>query len=219
MRKLALGSFGAALAMFLWGVAFWMCPLPYRSLQRLPDTSDAGEALLAHFPKSGTYMIPGRDELPERRKDLHERGPIGMLHLQRRGQPVLGIVHLQGFLHLGLSGLLIAWLVRLAEASLSTFRSQVKFALLTGITCAVFADATQPVWFLHPGLWHAVLGVYHATAFFLGSLMAMSLLIDVPTPLSRFRLRRPSAAEPETAERRPPIPESPAAPPPAERGA
>ena len=77
MGKNILGVILAALAMFTWGFIYWgASPLPYQSWKHTNDDEAAGQALLEHFPESGTYYLPGFQN--DEKTTLHassKRGP------------------------------------------------------------------------------------------------------------------------------------------------
>lgn len=57
--KRPLAILAAAIAVFLWGFAFWgATALPYQTLQTAADDSAAQAALREYFPANGVYAVP-----------------------------------------------------------------------------------------------------------------------------------------------------------------
>ena len=177
MTKLTLGTLVATLAMFVWGAAFWMSPLPYSVLGKTADDAAAGQALLDHFPVDATYVIPGMYNEADKLTALHRAGPLAMVHLQRGGGEVMApSVLVVGFLQELVTVLLIATLLTLASSSLPTYVARVRFVTLAGIAAAVFADLGAPIWWRHPWPFHLVSAIYTVTAWFVAGLVLAAFL-------------------------------------------
>jgi hypothetical protein len=61
MLRLIAGSFCVALVLWVWSTVFYVIsPIPYMTMSKTADDLAAGQALLEHFPETGTYILPGR---------------------------------------------------------------------------------------------------------------------------------------------------------------
>ena len=90
VKRIILGIVLATIVCYFWGFLYWgLNPLPYRSWNQTPDDEAAGQALLEHFPETGTYFIPSMQLDEETLTRLHEAGPIGFVHIMREGKPVM----------------------------------------------------------------------------------------------------------------------------------
>jgi hypothetical protein len=142
-----------------------MSPWPYSALQQTLDDDSAGETLLEHFPKTGTYIIPGiyNDEATHDR--LHNRGPIATVHILREGRAVMeGSVFLFGFLHELITVILIALLMKMVIPALQSYRNRLGFVTLAGVASAFFTNVGNPVWWYHPWGWYFFTATYDVSA-------------------------------------------------------
>lgn len=88
MLRLLTGALAVTVVSWLWSVAFYvLSPVPYWTMSRTLDDRAAAAALLAQFPESGTYILPGRFSSPEVRAELRANGPVATVYLQREGRP------------------------------------------------------------------------------------------------------------------------------------
>jgi len=61
MSRLFVGAFAVAVVLWAWSTLFYVVsPIPYYTMSQTNDDIAAGEALLEHFPETGTYILPGR---------------------------------------------------------------------------------------------------------------------------------------------------------------
>lgn len=172
MKKVVVGSLLAAVAMFVWGAAYWMNPLPYAAAQRSADDRAAGQVLLQHFPNSGTYILPGLHHEPQTLAELHQRGPIAVIHLQRRGRPMMAAsVFISGFLHYWITTLLIALLLSRALPALARYWTRVGFVAVAGLAAAFFTNVGHSIWWYQPWGWSLVTGIYDVTAWVVAGLV------------------------------------------------
>ncbi len=90
MKRQIIGVALAAVAVYMWGFLYWgATTIPYAAGQATNDDAAAGQALLEHFPVSGTYYLPGLYNDEETRTKLSDAGPVGFVHIQREGRPVV----------------------------------------------------------------------------------------------------------------------------------
>jgi hypothetical protein len=181
MTKLTLGTILATVALFVWGAVFWMNPLPYTYLERTSDDAQAGQALLAHFPRTGTYILPGPHHEEATLKRLHEAGPLAMVHVVKQGRPLMaGSTFALGFLQELVVVMLIGALLHLARNSLTRYVARVRFVTVAGIAAAVFSDFGAPIWWNHPWPFHLVSAIYAVTGWFVVGLVLAAFIRPRP---------------------------------------
>lgn len=182
MSRYLLGTFLAALAMFIWGAVFWISPFPYRCFATANPDAAAGAALLKYFPESGTYLIPGLQHDEATLKALREKGPLATVHIRTTGAPAMEAkTFVLGLVHYWVSTLLAAFLaVRAVPAVSVSFGKRLWFFVLIGVLVAVFTDLAVPIWWLQPWPYHLVNAVYHASAWLVGGLVLASAIKPRP---------------------------------------
>jgi hypothetical protein len=181
MTKLTLGAVLATVALFLWGAVFWMNPLPYTYLEKTADDALAGQALLGHFPRTGTYMVPGPHNEPDALQRLHEAGPLAMVHVVKEGRPLMaGSTFALGFLQELVVVMLIGGLLHLARNGLTSYVVRVRFVTVAGIAAAVFSELGAPIWWNHPWPFHLVSAVYTVTGWFVVGLVLAAFIRPKP---------------------------------------
>jgi len=88
VRRLLLGALAVTAVSWIWSVGFYvLSPIPYWTVSRTLDDRAAGDALLKHFPESGTYILPGRDSGQEVRSEMRAKGPVATVYIYRDGRP------------------------------------------------------------------------------------------------------------------------------------
>jgi len=181
MKQLLLGSLLAAVALFIWGAIFWMSPISNSVLERARDDEAAGQALLEHFPESGTYVIPGERSDEGTFTRLHQAGPIATIHVRREGAPAMNPqVFVKGFLHGLLTCFLLGLMMKMALPGLPTYGLRVGFATLAALTAAVFLELGEVVWWYQPWGLHLVNLVWSATAGLIAGLVLAYFLRPSP---------------------------------------
>lgn len=184
MTRLTLGTLLATVALFVWGAVFWTNPLPYTRLEKTDDDAQAGAALLAHFPRTGTYIIPGPHNEATTLTRLHEAGPLAMVHLVREGRPVMsGATFGLGFLQELVVVMLVGGLLHMARPSLPTYVQRVRFVTLAGFAAVVFSELGAPIWWNHPWPFHIVSAVYGVTGWFVVGLVLAAFIRPKPAGL------------------------------------
>ena len=172
MSKLILGSFLAALAMFVFGAVFWMSPFPYAAFSKTADDQAAGQALLQHFPESGTYIVPGMYNEKSKLESLHAAGPIAFVNICREGGPVMDPKYLGlGFLQYFVVMLLTGSVLRKVGSALPSYGSRVWLVALIGVIVALLGDLALPVWWRAPWPFFVVMAAYTAVSATLGGLV------------------------------------------------
>lgn len=181
MTKLTFGTLLATVVLFFWGAIFWMSPLPYTWLEKTADDGLAGQALLSHFPRTGTYVIPGPHNPEATLQKLHEAGPLVMVHLVKEGRPMMaGSTFALGFLQELVVVMLVGGLLHLARNALTTYVARVRFVTVAGMAAAVFSELGAPIWWNHPWPLHLVSAVYAVVGWFLVGLVLAAFIRPKP---------------------------------------
>jgi hypothetical protein len=185
MKKFLLGPGLAALAIFIWGFAYWGAPhhLPYKLSGTVPDDVAAMEALGKIFPASGVYLLPnplkGDDAMA-----ANAKLGLAQLNLVKEAQPgfdpkvmVLGLAH-----SYVVCVLLTLMLTRLA-GSFHCYSSRVKFCAMLGLVVAVY-DYTMAVWWKQPVGWVTAGAFYNFISFVIAGLILAKFVAPkaVPAP-------------------------------------
>jgi len=166
----------AALASYLWGMVFWgFNPLPYTTWKHAVDDEAAGAAIAKHFPETGTYYFPGMYLEEEERTRLHERGPVGFVHVTaHEGRPIMdpSIMVLGFVLTLGVAAVL-AWLLRQAAPALPSYGRRVGFIAVAGFAASLAIHIGDHVWWLIAIEWKLYQAFYETVSWTLmGAVLA-----------------------------------------------
>lgn len=167
MKKFLLAPLLAAIAMFVFGAAFWMSPFPYKALTPVGDNVAAQAALAKIFPSTGTYLIPGPEVTDEKLiTEMMERGPIAEVHFVKEGHaPIDPMVFAQGFVHYFVVSFLLALFLSKLPASQSLgYACVVQLTTFIGLIGAVFICLTDPIWWHHPWGWKLFDALYSVLA-------------------------------------------------------
>lgn len=173
MTRYLVGTFLAALAMFIWGAVFWMNPITNGFFETPAGEAEVGAALLKHFPRDGTYFVPGPQKDEATQTALHEKGPLATIHIKTAGAPVMPPRTLiLGFVQLWVSTLLASFLaVRAVPAVSSAYGKRLWFFVLIGLLIAIYANFASPIWMNQPWTYHVVYATYHFSGWLLGGLV------------------------------------------------
>lgn len=172
MKKLLLGSFLAALAVFFFGAVFWMSPPAMNIFETTTQPEDFGKSLLAHLPTTGAYVYPGATGTAEERDAASRKGPIAIIHYHREGMPAMDPAQLvRGFLVIWVTMALLALLLQLAAPALPTYGSRVLLAVVAGLLVAANSDLGATVWWHHSPPFAATSAIYNLISFTLGGLI------------------------------------------------
>jgi len=146
MTRLLLGSFIAAVAVFMWGFVFYAAsPAMSKVVKGTPDDAAAQAAIRDHFPESGTYFVPSPDLPEDQLNTLHQAGPLALINVRSEGGPVMDpMVLTWGFIHEWIVCFLLGWL--LLRASLDSYGERVMFLTVAGFTAALFIDYGGAIW-------------------------------------------------------------------------
>lgn len=178
MTKNILAVLAAAVALYMWGFAFWGATmLPYRSFARAADDQAAQQALRQHFPSKGVYVVPGMHLPAEEFERLHQAGPVAMVTvMDADGGPVMDPAIMgMGFVHGAVVCVLLAWLLSWVGAGMA-FGEKVRLAVFAGVLIAVAAHLGDAVWWVHPWGWELVRSLYMVVGFAIaGAILAKML--------------------------------------------
>ena len=146
MLRMSIGIFLGAIAMYVFGMAYWMSGFPTGAMLSATDDAAAQTALAEYFPEPGSYFLPSPDLDEETRVALHEQGPVALVHVNT-GSPVMQAKTLVlGFVHDLLTVLLIAVLLRMVVSALGSYGQRVGFVFLAGVIAAVWVHGTNIIW-------------------------------------------------------------------------
>lgn len=158
MKPLALGSFLAAIAFFMWGFVFYMVTgAPTKVIKTAP--TDVGPELQQLFPDSGTYFVPGIAN-SEEAAELMARGPVAMVHIQKEGLTAMDpMLMLGGFLH-GWGYALLLGLLLQQICKKSQYGARVGFVTLAGFAGAFCSRVGDSIWWHKSWDWQLTETVY-----------------------------------------------------------
>lgn len=150
MKKLLLGSFLAALALFIWGFIYYgFSGIPYKFLG---DAGDVGPVLKASFPADGTYVIP--DPTAENMQELQKSGPIATVHIKRNGVENPMSMMGKGFIHGWIYCLLLAGLLKKISSD-KGYCSRVCFITMVATAGAFVSRFGDAIWWHQAWGWQA----------------------------------------------------------------
>jgi hypothetical protein len=172
----------AALAMFVFGAAFWMSPFPYKVLKRVADDAAAGESLAKIFPVTGSYIVPGPHLDPKQVEALMHRGPFVEVHFVREGLRMMEpFVLLKGYLHEFVLCLLITlMLVRLAPA-FGSWTARLRFCAMLGLIVAL-GHYARVIWWHHSIAWETMMALYDFLSLVIVGLVLGKMLTPKKSP-------------------------------------
>ena len=174
MKDLLLGSVIAAVALFMWGFVYWaVSPLPYTALKTVADDAAAGQALLEHFPQSGTYYLPDPTNSDvDEMNSLHRQGPVAMVDINVDGaEPASAGVLLAGFAHMLVTTLMISLLMRLTGNSLATYGDRVLFVFFAGVIVAFWTRISDVIWWGSGLPWQMYNAIYDVSAWLIAGMI------------------------------------------------
>ncbi len=157
MKKLLLGSFLAALALFFWGFIYYgISGIPYNFLDEPAET--APTSLNEAFPKDGVYLIPNPHA--EDRGGLMAEGPIALINIKRDGFTNHGGMMVSGFLHGWGYCLLLAFLLK-QICKKTSYAGRVGFVTLVAVSGAFLARFGDAIWWFYDWGWQLSSFAYH----------------------------------------------------------
>jgi len=174
MGKLLLASLVAALAMMAWAFLFWTTPIAGNLFGHPGPAEDLLRSALAALPESGAYFVPDMPEGGDMEawKARHRAGPIAHLHVIKGGaEPMPPTQYVWGLLHMLVTALILAFMLRMALPVLDGYAARVGFVVLAGLAAAVWGQLGQPIWFLHGWGYHILYALYDWISWLLAGLV------------------------------------------------
>jgi hypothetical protein len=172
MRRLLIGSFLAAVAMFLFASLFWTAQLPYTTVRSVEPPELAAVMLEQLFPETGFYMVPAPQLAPADYAELHRAGPLVRANVVHDpGEPMQGTSFAAGFLHQWVTCLLLGYLLWRAAPALEGLLARAGFVALAGFTAAFFIDGGAVIWWRMPLAWQLYELVYDTLAWAIAGLV------------------------------------------------
>ena len=159
--KFFLGVILAFVAVFVWGAAFWMNPLPNRMFRETGADAEFQALMKENLPEDGLYMIPSSHTERDEMLAAYAQGPVAMVFYHSGGMSEMNTSAMMlSALHNLLSVLLLGLLMRMVRSSLPTYGRRVLFAGLAGFAMAFFSNITNAIWFFYP--WdYALTGLFY----------------------------------------------------------
>jgi hypothetical protein len=180
MKKLVLGTFLSALAMFVFGAGFWMSPFPYSFAAKAPGGDEAlGRALKASLPTAGLYLVPSVGGDTEKELALYKAGPVATIHFRPEGVDSMSpSVMIRGFLLGWTTTALLALMLRLGMPS--TYGARVLAVLTAAAAAAAYIRLGDGIWWFQPWPWLVLTAVYDVAAFGVGALVLAAFVKPQP---------------------------------------
>ncbi len=142
IKKRLLGVLLAAIAMFVWGFAYWAglgaIVRPFKNLSAEQETAVI-EALTATETKTDVYYIPGIPPAADTAANdawmqQHQEGPLaGIIFINEGKDPMAAGMMIQGFLHMLLTAFGPAVCLCFASSRLPTYGKRVLFSGFLGL--------------------------------------------------------------------------------------
>ena len=178
MKRILAATTLAAVLLFFWGFVYWTVLEPAVGvIQVAPNETALAQDLAEHLKDEGTYFVPTDTSDMDDWAARHEAGPIATIMFRPQGaQPMAPSVLGFGFVHMWISILLMAFLVRWIARYLGSFRERFLFVTWIGLIEAVFANLGRPIWYFQPWDYHIMQAVYGLTSWALvGAVLAWFL--------------------------------------------
>jgi hypothetical protein len=150
MIKLAIGSFAAAVAMFVTGFIFFATPIGMIAYSSANETQSAAvqAALAANLPQTGTYMVP--DPSTQSGTTLYGQGPVATVFYNSKGfslSDMSGIGY--GFVQELIVCILLAAALSTLDRRIPDFASRAKIVVLFSIAASAMINLGNPIWLHH----------------------------------------------------------------------
>ncbi len=147
MIRLFIGSFAAAIAMFITGFIFFATPLSGLSYAGADEAQSAAvqAALAANLPATGTYLVP--DPTTQSGTTLYGKGPVATVHYNSSGFAVEDMAAIGwGFLHELLVCFVLAWALSRLDRRVPDFASRAQLVAGFAIAGAALICLGEPIW-------------------------------------------------------------------------
>jgi hypothetical protein len=146
--RLFAGSLLVAVVLWAWSTLFYVIsPIPYYTMSQTADDIAAGQALLEHFPETGTYILPGRYSGKDIRSQMRTDGPVATIYITRDGSPDASLVKiLIGTFNSICIGLLIGVSMLLLNRHTKRYRDHVLIGSMFGIAYTAYPRFADIIW-------------------------------------------------------------------------
>jgi hypothetical protein len=176
MKGLLIGSALGALAMFFWGFLWWGAPhnLPYTTvIKSAPDEAALAAALTQTLPATGVYVLPNpaSGASAEEVQKRAAAGPIAQVVFVKEGAAMGAGVFIWGYVHMFVTCLIGALILRGALASTNGYGSRVSFVLMVGLAGSFFSNLGKPIWWHQPWPYHLAYFAYDLSSWLLAALI------------------------------------------------
>jgi hypothetical protein len=184
MKRVLLGSFAAAVAMFIWGWVFWgvigMILNPYKPVPD-PHASVIVAAAKAAFTESAVYRYPhpGGGSGGSDWEAQHREGPIVEIVYHSEGAPPMNPkMMVLGFLHMWFTAFVVGLIMNQfsASARLSSFRDRLVFVIILALLSSLWIDTGRYIWFYHPFTHELFHAVYHISGLTVAGLVLAAIV-------------------------------------------
>jgi len=150
--RLVLGAVCVAVVCWVWSLVFYVfTDIPYKTMSKTENDVAAAEALLEHFPETGTYIIPGRYASEDVRRNLRSFGPVATVYIKRDGAPEASPVMIAiGWFNSVVIGLLIgAAMLRLNKYT-TDYWTHVAICGTVGLAYTAYPRFADIIWSAFP---------------------------------------------------------------------
>jgi len=185
MKKFVVAPLLAALAMFIWGFAYWGAPhlVPYRALATVADPDATALAVGKLFPASGAYLLPNPVLGEEKMQALAQRGPSVEVHITKEslGSAEMGKVMATGFSHGFVLALLLTVMLCALSKAFERWTCRVKFCAFLGFLVAI-CDLGAAIWWHHAWGWTIATAVYDFVLYTIAGLVLAKFVTPKAEP-------------------------------------
>ena len=178
MIRILSASLIAAVALFFWGFVFWTVIEPTVGvIQTAPDESTLAADIARGLQEEGTYFLPTDTSDMDAWQRRHEAGPLVTVMFKPEGAKAMDpAVMVRGFVHMLVSILLAAFLLRWIARYLGSYKQRLGFMVWLGLIEAIFSNLGRPIWYFQPWDYHLLQAAYTLTSWTLvGAILAWFL--------------------------------------------
>ena len=174
MKRLILGVLLASVVWFVYAAAYWMNPLATAIFKMPTDDGSFAAMLGEHLGESGVYVVPSDMSDVDAFTERHRQGPLATVFFHREGaEPMSPGMFIGGFLHMLVSVILLALLLRRVLPAAPTYGGRLGFFLVGGLAAAVISNLGRPIWMIQTWDYHIFNAIYDFTSWVLvGAILA-----------------------------------------------
>ena len=174
MMRPVIGIVLASVILYVWGFVVWgMGPYPTMIWKQAENTEETQNALREHFPKNGTYFVPGTAQEEDVVSEQFRSGPVAFVHMLKvDGREAMDpSIMINGFIANCVLIVFIAILIHMVSPALPTYSERVKFTAIAGLACSILTDIGDSVWWQIDWGWSLYRGFYHVTTWIVTGLV------------------------------------------------